>query len=103
MPATSRLSRPTGRSAPGVLGQREIFIDRMCGGLTLDEHGNIYISTVFDGAGILVYNPQGELLGQILIPDCTSNITFAGPDGKTLIITTFNSVYTMDMQVHGLQ
>ncbi len=91
-----------GLLAPGVLGQREAFIERMCGGLTLDEHGNIYISTVADGAGVLVYSPQGKLIGQICVPEWTSNVTFAGPEGKTLIITTEKSVYTMAMQVRGL-
>ena len=87
--------------APGVLGEGEVFIDRMCGGIALDEHGNLYISTIMDGAGLCVYNPDGELMGQILVPDCTSNVTFAGPDFKTLIITTFESVYALEMQVRG--
>ena len=88
---------------PGKLGRREVFIARMCGGLTLDEYGNLYISTVNDGAGILVYSPQGDLIGQILVPEWTSHVTFAGPDGKMLIITTAKSIYTMDMQVHGFK
>ncbi|NKB68971.1 MAG: hypothetical protein GKR89_18035 [Candidatus Latescibacteria bacterium] len=88
--------------APGVLGRKELFIDRMCGGLTLDEHGNVYISTVMDAAGIMIYSPQGKLIGQILIPENTTNVTFAGPAGETLVITTFKSVYTVDLQVRGL-
>ncbi len=87
--------------APGVLGRREVFIDRMCGGLTLDERGNLYISTVMDGAGVCVYNPEGELMGQILVPECTSNVTFAGRDFRTLIVTTFESVFALDMQAQG--
>ena len=75
----------------------------MCGGLALDEEGNLYISTVMDGAGLCVYSPSGTLLGQILVPDCTSNVTFAGKDFKTLIITTFESVYALEMQVRGFQ
>lgn len=89
--------------APGELGQREPLINRMCGGLALDERGNIYISTVADGTGVLVYSPEGELLGQILVPDWTSNVTFAGPEHKSLVITAGSSVYTVDMQVRGLQ
>lgn len=67
----------------------------------LDELGNFFISTVMDGAGICVFSPEGAFLGQILVPDCTSNVTFAEPDSKTLSITTFESVYTLEIQVRG--
>ena len=87
--------------APGHLGKRTRFIERMVGGMTLDEFGNLYLSTVMDGAGVVIYNPEGELIGQILVPQCTTNVAFTGPAGKTLIITTFESIYALDMQVQG--
>ena len=40
-------------------------------------------------------------MGQILVPECTSNVTFAGRDFRTLIVTTFESVFALDMQVQG--
>lgn len=46
--------------------------------------------------------PQGKLIGQILVPDNTTNVTFAGSAGDTLVITTFKSVYIADLQVRGL-
>ena len=75
--------------APGVLGKKELFIDTRCGGLTLDEKGNVYISTVDDYLGVLIYNQNGKKIGQIKFPEGTSNVTFAGPNRDKLIVTTF--------------
>jgi gluconolactonase len=84
---------------PGKLGERSLFVEYRCDGMMVDEYGNIYISTVADGAGILVYIPQGHLISQIHVPEWTSNVTFAGPEGNILVIATAKSVYTIAMQV----
>lgn len=89
--------------APGVLGKKELFIDTRCGGMAVDELGNLYISSVDDYKGVLVYNSMGMLLGQILIPDAVSNVTFAGPKRDKLIITTFQSVFSLNMDVKGVE
>ena len=88
--------------APGILGRKELFIDRLCGGLTVDEYGNVYISTVNDNAGVLIYNSEGERLGQIIFPESTTNLTFGGANRDQLIITTFRSLYSLQMKVKGL-
>ncbi len=88
--------------APGKLGKKELFIDTRCGGLAVDEKGNVYISTVGDHKGILVYNSEGAFLGRIRYPENTTNATFAGPNRDKLIVTTFKSVYALDMNVRGM-
>ncbi len=89
--------------APGVLGEKELFIDTRCGGLTVDEEGNVYISTVGDHLGVLVFNPEGERIGQIMYPENTTNVVFGGPKRDKLIVTTFKSLYALDMNVKGMK
>jgi gluconolactonase len=88
--------------SPGVLGKKELFIDTRCGGLTVDEYGNVYISTVGDHGGVLVFDLDGKKLGKIMFPENTTNVTFAGPNRDKLLITTFKSIYSLDMNVKGL-
>jgi gluconolactonase len=88
--------------APGVLGKKELFIDTRCGGLTVDELGNVYITTVDDYLGMLVYDSDGNRLGQVMFPEGATNATFGGPENKTLIITTLRSIYSLEMNVRGL-
>ena len=89
--------------APGQLGPPELFVDTRCGGLTIDARGNLYLSTVDDYLGILVYAPDGRLLGQVRFPEATTNAVFAGPDRDQLIVTTFKSIYAIPMSVKGMR
>ncbi|MBS0208120.1 MAG: SMP-30/gluconolactonase/LRE family protein [Planctomycetes bacterium] len=67
-------------------------------GLTVDERGNLYITS---GLGLQVFSPTGEALGIIAIPEVPANVTFAGPEGKTLYVTARKSIYTVPMAVRG--
>ena len=87
---------------PAKLGPAELFVDTRCGGLTIDQHGNVYLSTVDDFKGVLVYAPDGQSLGQIRFPEATTNAVFAGPDRDQLIVTTFKSIYALPMSVKGM-
>ena len=89
--------------SPGVLGRKELFIDTRCGGMTVDKRGNVYISTVGDYKGVLVYDSEGKRLGQIIIPEATTSVAFAGPHRDKLIITTFKSIYSLEMNVSGME
>lgn len=89
--------------APGQLGPPERFVDTRCGGLTIDERGNVYLSTVDDRKGILVYAPDGRLVGQIPFPEPTTNAVFGGPDRDQLIVTTFKSIFALPMSVKGMR
>lgn len=89
--------------APGKLGHAELFVDTRCGGMTIDQRGNVYLSTVDDYLGILVYTPDGERIGQIRFPEATTNAVFAGPNRDQLIVTTFRSIFTLPMSVKGMR
>jgi len=67
-------------------------------GLTVDTAGNLYIAT---GLGLQVVSPKGEALGIIKLPEGPANVTFAGPENKTLYVTARTGLYTVPMQAQG--
>lgn len=87
-------------SADGRLKDRKEFAPQGSDGMTLDNEGNLYIT----GKGVTVYNNKGEKLGNIAVPsNWTGNVCFGGKDRKTLLITASESVYTLEMQVKGVE
>jgi gluconolactonase len=84
-------------TGPGRLGKRRLFAETGSDGMTLDERGNLYVTT----ASVLVYSPKGHLLHTIKVPQRPSNVTFGGKDRKTLFITARTAVYALDMAVRG--
>jgi len=68
--------------------------------MTIDEQGNIYLT----GKGVTIYNKSGKQIGNIPVPSgWTANVCFGGKDHKTLFITASESVYTLQMQVKGIE
>jgi gluconolactonase len=67
-------------------------------GLTIDTKGNLYIAT---GLGLQVFDKDGKHLGIIQVPEGPANVTFGGPDFKTLYITARTSLYKADMEATG--
>jgi gluconolactonase len=90
----------------GTVGPGRVFFDPDTkdradpDGMTTDEHGNLYLT---GRGGIWTVRPTGEPLGFIPVPVFCSNLTFGGPDGKTLYITCKGKVYTLAMRVSGGQ
>jgi len=58
-------------------------------GMTVDQSGNLFVT---GPGGILVLDPEGNLLGTIEPPIPATNLTF-GPRGKELFITARSTVY----------
>ncbi|RRB11627.1 SMP-30/gluconolactonase/LRE family protein [Larkinella knui] len=84
----------------GSLTNRQLFVSQGSDGMTLDKQGNVYLS----GRGVTVYNPTGEKLQVIPVPSrWVGNICFGGKDRSTLFITASESVYTLEMQVKGVE
>ncbi len=67
-------------------------------GMTTDERGNLYFAGL---GGIWIVSPEGEQLEMVPIPEFCSNITFGGPQNKTLYMTCQDKVYSLAMNVHG--
>jgi gluconolactonase len=85
--------------ADGSLGRAEWSIPRGSDGMTLDEHGNLYLT---DGT-IAIYDPAGTLLTEIELLEKPANVAFGGPEYTTLYATARTSVYAITMSVRGLQ
>lgn len=80
------------------LTNKKLFTDMGSDGMTLDHLGNVYLT----GDGVTVFNSKGEQLAHIEVPEnWTANVTFGGPERKTLFITAMDSVYTLEMNVQG--
>jgi gluconolactonase len=95
--------------APGKIGKGKVFctlkqpgkVKNSGGdGLTVDVKGNLYITSQL---GLQVFDKAGKYLGTIKIPEGPANVTFGGPDSKTLYVTARTSLYTIKMEVAGHQ
>ncbi len=86
--------------ADGGLANKRLFAGMGSDGMTIDERGNVYLT----GRGVTVFNPAGERIEHIDIPEgWTANLCFGGRNLKTLFITASDSVYTLEMSVKGVR
>ena len=69
-------------------------------GFTVDTKGRIYAAA---GGSVQVFSPQGQLLGKIPTSRRPQNLTFAGPDMKTLYIVGGGSVFKVQMTAQGMK
>jgi gluconolactonase len=67
-------------------------------GLKVDVQGNVFAT---GPGGVLVYTPEGVLLGRILTGVPTANVAF-GEDGSTLFITANHRVLRMRTLTRGM-
>jgi gluconolactonase len=67
-------------------------------GFRLDEDGRIWTSA---GDGVHCYEPDGTLIGKILVPEIVANVVFGGPRRNRLYICATTSVYSMLLSVKG--
>ena len=81
-----------------TLSKKKEFVRRGSDGMTMDEHGNLYLTWI---PGVSIYNPKGELIEVIKVPEMPANVGFGGKDGKTLIITARTGLYSIRMNVRG--
>jgi gluconolactonase len=83
----------------GYLKNRKLICEMGSDGMTIDNKGNVYLT----GNGVTVFNPKGEKIAYIPIPErWTANVVFGGTERKTLFITALDKVYTLDMKVRGV-
>ncbi|MCP9755339.1 SMP-30/gluconolactonase/LRE family protein [Lacihabitans sp. CCS-44] len=83
----------------GKLTNRQLFAKMGSDGMTLDNEGNLYLT----GRGVTVFDKNGKQIAKIPVPSgWTANICFGGKNRKLLFITASESVYTLDMNVKGV-
>jgi gluconolactonase len=88
-------------SNQATLGNGRVFAEIEHGvpdGFRVDVQGNIWTSS---GTGVLCYNSNGDLIGEIPVPEAVSNVCFGGPKNIQLLITATTSVYTIHLAVRG--
>ena len=75
-------------------------------GMRCDAHGNLWASTAWVGEGfdgVHCFAPDGDLIGQIHLPETGSNLCFGGEEKNRLFITGGQSLYSVFLETTGVQ
>jgi len=81
----------------GTISNLKLFAERGGESVAWDEQGNIYIAA----GQVYVYNPAGDLIDTIDIPERPSQLLFGGSDGKTLFVLARSSLYAIQTRYKG--
>lgn len=82
----------------GTLGNKTFFAPEGSDGMTIDNQGNVYLTNKV----VSVFNPEGKNIARIEVPEQPSNVCFGGKKRNILFITARTSVYTLKMNVKGV-
>ena len=69
-------------------------------GMKVDRAGNLYAT---GPAGLMVFSPEGKLLGTLVLPELPANCAWGDADAKTLYITARTSLYKIRVNVAGVR
>ena len=84
----------------GLLKNKTLFLNEASDGMTVDNKGNVYIT----GDGVTVYNPSGEKIDHIDVPEkWTANLCFGGKNKDVLFITASKSLYKIKTLAKGVE
>ena len=67
-------------------------------GIKVDVEGHVYCT---GPGGLWVFQPSGEFMGKIRLPELPANLGWGDADNQTLYVTARTSVYRMRMKVPG--
>ncbi|MEI6274571.1 MAG: SMP-30/gluconolactonase/LRE family protein [Prolixibacteraceae bacterium] len=81
----------------GTLSNKTFFAPEGSDGMTIDNRGNVYLTNQC----VSVFDPKGNNIARIQIPEQPSNLCFGGKKKNILFITARTSVYTVKMKVRG--
>ncbi|HET6178666.1 MAG TPA: glycosyl hydrolase family 28-related protein [Candidatus Sulfotelmatobacter sp.] len=81
----------------GTISNLKLFANQGGEGLAVDEKGNVYLAA----GQIFVYNPSGELIDTIDVPERPTQLLFGGPDGHTLFVLARSSLYAVQALYKG--
>lgn len=87
--------------ADGALTGGRIFAESPAGlfdGFRIDDEGRIWTSSA---EGVHCYDPDGTLIGKILVPEVVSNVCWGGVKRNQLYICGTTSLYTAYLHVNG--
>ena len=90
-----------------TLGDRRVLIDAGPGtpdGIRCDTDGNLWCGWgMGDDAldGVMVFNPDGRLIGRIRLPERCANLCFGGRRRNRLFMAASQSLYALYVDVQG--
>jgi gluconolactonase len=85
----------------GTLSGGNVFATCTVGGFDgfrLDADGRIWTST---GEGVHCYDPDGTLIGKVLLPEGCANLVFGGAKRNRLFMCATTSLYAVYLKVNG--
>lgn len=78
----------------GSLTNGLLFVEEGGESVTTDRNGNVFIAA----GEILVFNPSGERIGVIHVPQRPTSIVFGGPDRRTLYVAARSALYAVSIE-----
>lgn len=82
----------------GSLANKTFFAPNGSDGMTIDNKGNVYLTS----GKVWVYNSAGELIEAIEFPESPANVCLGGAKRNILFVTARKGVYTLRMNVKGV-
>ena len=92
-------------ASDGTLSNSRIFAnmfsaeDGVPDGMKVDTEGRVYCT---GSEGVWVFEPTGNHLGIIRLPEIPANCAWGGPDHRTMYFTARSSVYSLRMKTTGI-
>lgn len=74
-------------------------------GVRCDVHGNLWAASnagrAIGYSGVTIWNPDGQLIGRIRLPEVCGNICFGGPKHNRLFMAASTSLYALYVNTQG--
>lgn len=77
----------------GALSSLKPFAQRGGESVAIDPSGNVYVAN----GEIFVYNPAGQQIAEIGVPQRPIDIVFGGPDRRTLFILSHHALFSINV------
>jgi gluconolactonase len=80
------------------IGSGSLEIGDLVDGMKLDERGNVWVT---GPGGVCVFDPDGNHIGTVEVPENVGNVNWGGPDWNQLFIPATSSMYRIQCKVSG--
>ncbi|HEX6695614.1 MAG TPA: SMP-30/gluconolactonase/LRE family protein [Solirubrobacteraceae bacterium] len=80
------------------IGSGSLEIGDLVDGMKLDERGNVWVT---GPGGVCVFDPDGNHIGTVEVPENVGNINWGGPEWTELYIPATSSMYRIQCKVSG--
>jgi len=89
--------------ADGRLVDKKFFCTEGSDGMKLDEKGNVYITSPRSEPHfwVSIFNPNGDKIQTIQVPEMPTNVCFWGKHKDKLFITDRGGIYSINLSVKG--